>query len=294
MDNLLKNLGATIGSIENIENRLFSVVKKPLITGVNGFNTPELYGTFKEHGSNCFGVVKEGYTPTQPKAIFEAILDGCQAANINPELIRFKEIKDGAKVVFSFPIDTIEFLNARKINDITNLYGQIITGFDGETISAMSIFSDRLVCTNGMRKRVTEFKAGFKNTAGNEGKIAGMLSDILRVIGSIKDVKDMYLHLNSVSVDTKAVEAYIERVSGYNLTEYDELGKKSRTTIDNIRESIEIEISRTGATYFGLFNGFTHYVNHVQNGNDNNDHLYVSAGAKLQDKALTMALEMAN
>ena len=58
-----------------------------------------------------------------------------------------------------------------------------------------------------------------------------------------------------------------------------------------MNKSIELEIGRTGATLFGLYNGLTHYANHEINTKDK-DSVFSGVGSKLIAKAEKVMLEL--
>lgn len=291
--NILENIAKSHQAVQTIENQLFNVVKMPLYTGVDDkFTIENGFGLFKESGGNQLGIVGKDFNASQPKAIFEAFCDASLQSGFDIDKLNYFEMKEGKKIRFSIPIAKVSFKNVRGVEDTTNVILNVQTGFDGNTATSLYLETYRLICTNGMKKTFTEFKAKFRNTNGNEGKIAGMLADVTKCVSQVEKLEEMYIRLNDVKVNQKAVDKYIQAVFGYDLTKYAELGKQSIEIVDKVKECIEWEFKNTGATAFGLFNGITHYTNHFAKGHENKDYLFTEQGARTNDKALKEILVM--
>jgi hypothetical protein len=290
---ILKNISESHKAVQKIENELFNVVKLPLYTGIDDkFTIENGFGLFKENGGTQLGIVGKDFNASQPKAIFEAFCDASLQSGFDIDKLNYFEMKEGKKIRFSIPIAKVSFKNIRGVEDTTNVILNVQTGFDGNTATSLYLETYRLICTNGMKKTFTEFKAKFRNTNGNEGKIAGMLNDVTKCVGQVEKLEELYLKLNKVKVNKVAVDKYIQSVFGYDLTKYAELGKASIDIIDKVKECIEWEFKNTGASAFGLFNGITHYTNHFAKGHENSDYLFTEQGARTNDKALKEILVM--
>jgi hypothetical protein len=232
--NILENIAKSHKAVKNIENQLFNVVKMPLYTGVDDkFTIENGFGLFKENGGTQLGIVGKDFNPSQPSAIFEAFCDASLQSGFDIDELKYFEMKEGKKVRFSIPIAKISFTNVRGVEDTTDVILNVQTGFDGNTATSLYLETYRLICTNGMKKTFTEFKAKFRNTNGNEGKIAGMLADVTKCVSQVDKLEEMYIHLNSVKVNQKAVDKYIQSVFGYDLDKY---------SISKEYENIVIEI----------------------------------------------------
>jgi hypothetical protein len=68
------------------------------------------------------------------------------------------------------------------------------------------------------------------------------------------------------------------------MEKYGEYHPNKQEVIDLINNSIMLEIGRTGSTLFGLYNGTTHYANHVINSEDT-DSVFTGVGSRLIVKA---------
>ena len=284
-----------LANIEKIESQLFDVVKVPLITNLAGFENPTSFATYRENGGLPLGVVGADYSPQQPKTLFPLFLDGmAENDDFDTSKLTYHEMKDGKKIRFSVPVAKVGFKNLRGNFDETIVTLNFQTGFDGQTKTSLYLSTYRMVCANGMKASVTEFSASFKNTKGNQGKALSLVGDINRQLSNVTTLNEMYLAMNKVEVNQTVIDQYIEKVTGYKLADKSDFSTRKLNILTQINESIAIELSRTGNTAFGLFNGITHYTNHVASGHANKDFIYTENGAKINDLALKYALELIN
>jgi hypothetical protein len=168
----------------------------------------------------------------------------------------------------------------------------IQTGFDGLTKTSLYLYTHRLICTNGAKASNTEFQASFKNTKGNQGKVVGLCNDVSKAVSQLDDLKELYKSLDKVQVKQDIVNEYLKKVMDLDIHRSEEWSPRKQNIFDAINESIAIEFQRTGATLFGLYNGITHYTNHVASGHESSDFVFVDNGAKLNDKALAFVSEL--
>lgn len=295
---ILNQLSTEFEAVKNIENRLFEVVQKPLKTGDELFFSPNVFGNYRSTGGNCFGVVGKDYKPQQPKFLLESLSRCIIDAGLDLSKLEYKELRGGAKILFTVPLDPISFVNLRGKDDVTELKLNIMTGFDGLTATSLFLSTYRLICTNGMKASVTEFKSKFKNTTGNTGKIGALCEDVFEAQARSNGLSELLQRLNEVKIDNKRRNEYLTKVLGFNTVEVNELTTRKRNILDKINESVELEISRSGGNLWGLFNGITHYTNHVvksfENETEQTEYLYTATGGTLNDKALAVAMAFAN
>jgi hypothetical protein len=319
--------------LNEVQNRLFNVVLKNLFTDTETMEVPNHFAVFKaiDDKQIALGVIGHNFCPTQPKAIFDAFCDACLANNVKIDKLQFIEMRGGQKVRFRVPIKKISFTNLLGKKDTTEVYLNVQTGFDGATATSLYLETYRMICKNGMKKTFTEFKAKFKNTNGNNGKIAGMIADVSKALSQVKTLNQMYVKLNDVKVDADAVRKYIERVFDYNLEYFDAakeyytkfseennegisqnallklkkqwledngierkdlMAKESVAIVENVYKCIDWEFERAGETAFALFNGITHYTNHVAVNHENPEYIILDQGVRTNDKALKEILTL--
>lgn len=291
MNTILDTIAKDIEKINAIESQLFNVVKVPLITGRDQYETPDAFGIYKENGGAALGVVGKNFEPAQPKLLFDQFVSGIRNnENLSIDGLKFVEMREGSKIRFVAPVGKVGFKNKFGSWDESEIYLNFQMGFDGKTKNSMYLSTLRLICTNGMKKSFTELECQtFKNTKGNSGKAFSLIADIQRQLKQVETIDEMYLAMNKVEIKQADINAYIQKVTGFKLDEV-KVNSKADKIVNAMLESIELEISRTGATAFGLFNGITHYTNHVASSNP--EYIFLDSGLKTNDKALKFALEL--
>lgn len=287
--NILSNISSEIEKFEEIKSQIFNVVKVQLQPNLDGFTAPDAFATYRANGGLPLGVVGKDFTPTQPIQLLEGLLECDQ---IDFTQISYKEMKGGSKIRFEIPLKTIEIKNDRKKGDITDVYLQLQTGFDGQTKTSLYLYTKRLICLNGMKKSFTEFQASFKNTKGNQGKILGLCNDVAKAVNKVDEVKDLYLHLDNIQINQRIINDYVKKVADLDVNLSVDWSTRKRNIYENIMSAIDLEMNRTGSTAFGLLNGITYYTNHLASGSENEDFVFVDSGAKMNDKALDFLMNL--
>lgn len=283
MNNSVENLSGQMENFAKIQAQLETIVKVQLHPNIEGFEIPKSFGIYKESGGKALGVTGDIFIPTQPSLILDSLLD----CDVDLSKLTYHEMKGGSKVRFQIPLRSIEFKNDRKVGDVTDVSLCIQTGFDGLTKTSLYLYTHRLICTNGAKNSQTEFQASFKNTSGNQGKVVGLCNDISKAVRELDTLKELYKNLDKVQVNQQIVNEYLAKVANLDIKRSEEWSSRKRNIFEAINESIALEFGRTGTTLFGLYNGITHYTNHVVTGSDNKDFIFVDNGAKMNDKALS-------
>lgn len=280
-----------------------------IVTNPNGgkpFEAPTVFGIYNANGGQPFGVLGKDYTPQQPTALFDSFVE-CLTTNTDADLtkLNYHAMRDGAKIRFSIPVKDVSFTNKRGKVDESVISLNIQTGYDGYTATSLYLSIYRLICSNGMKANVTEFKSKFKNTYGNVGKIQILCDDVTKALDASDSLTNILVNLNQIEITTKRKNEFIKNVLGYNLKDKSELTTRKLNILEAIEESIATEFSRTGATLWGLVNGFTHYTNHKVKNFDSklmtreqynanvDQYLFTEQGERTNKKVMEVAMAMA-
>lgn len=290
---ILNNLSNEFAAIEKIQNELFEVERVPLIPSIEGYQKPTHYGIYREGGDQLFGVTGKVYRPTQPKDLLASLTESMLESGQPLDKLQYRELKEGKMIRFRYPLGEIKFTNKQGKEDVSEVYANLQTGFDGYTKTSFYVSTFRLICANGMKASVTEFKSSFKNTLGNQGKAVSLLKDLGRIKEQSANLQEFITVLNARKVTQKDVNEFMKRVTGYDFTQYNDLPKQSQNVIDQLNTALEQELERTGRTYWGLVNGITNYTNHYSSADNTEDYIYIDGGKSYNDKAMKVAREMA-
>jgi Domain of unknown function (DUF932) len=274
-----------IKGIEAVRSNLIHAKKIQLHTGMEGFDSPESYGIYRNTGGAPLGVVGRVYEPPDLDLLLMAVEQSVEAcgAGIDISGIEYAELKGGSKVRISIPGFKQE-IKSPMVGDVFNTRLDFMTGFDGLTKTTLSFFALRLWCTNGASNWQKAIDLSFKNTPGNQGKWTMFCDEIFKVLAHTRDYA-LWLGAISKKTYTKAErDAFFTKLLGYNESEYKELTTRKRNILDKINAACAIEEQNTGSNLFGLVQGVTRYTSHELAGG-NMDLLLTDNAAELNKLA---------
>lgn len=291
---VLENITTQFERVEEIKAQLPTIKLLKLHTGLEGFNSPESYGVYKDTGGNALGVVGKIYEPTQPKFLFDNFTNSLIEVGVDLLDIEYTELKGGSKIMFSAPIGSFGYKNLQGKDDEMLMKLNVATGFDGSTKTSMFLSTYRMICANGMKSWKTEFQISFKNTRNNVGKVDLMCNDIVKAMEHKKSYMEFLEYLTKKQITPKEHNEFIKRVTGYDLKEYNDLNTRARNILDKINECVAIEQNDAGNTAWALLNGITRYTNHEvkKTYTDTLDYIYVGQGSNLNELAQQVVNDM--
>jgi len=273
MNEQILNIENTFENVAKVRSQLLTAKKIQLHTGLDGFDSPENFGIYKSTGGPALGVVGKVFEPMDLNFLLDGVVNSlvnCDNSNYNLDQLTYKEYKGGSKVSFEIPSNPIE-IKCKLLGDVYQTKLIFSTGFDGLTKTSLSFSSLRLVCMNGAKSWKSDVQLSFKNTFGNIGKIALFCSEISKVSNDMKQYKKNLESISLVQLNTKQLDEYMTKVTGYNVADYKNLTTRKRNILDRINESIAIEQKNTGNTLYSALQGFTRYTTwNLSEGNQDN------------------------
>lgn len=322
IDDVLTLTSATKKHVANVEKRFYDVVKVPLVPADPRFKASDsVFGIYKGTGEllsrKPLGV---DFLPMQQSEFLNSILYTFSqfGANLDLNTLSFNEYCGGSKIEFRIKTNPFEFVNPKKLKDITELEIVFSTSYDGSKSNKIGLFTRRLVCLNGMTVANLEGELKGRNTLGGKTKILSYCEELANILNATENWKQKMLQLSKRKLSVKEIEAFKLQLFGFNKetlkakeTEAMEQGKsdaqieqkvgKQNEMLKNIEESIALEFQRTGVTAFGLLQGITHYTNHK--GNDvkhiaskteisNDEYIRYYRGAEINNDAQRLVLEL--
>lgn len=252
-----------IVGIDNIRPALIRAKKIQLHTGMEGFDSPDAYGIFRHNGGKALGVTGRVYEPPDLDIFLDLILESVNrcADWLNRDKIEYSEQKDGSKVRISIPGPQLE-IKSPIVGDMVGTRLDFATGFDGLTKTSLSVFSLRLVCTNGAKASRKDMDLAFKNTPGNQGKWALFCDEIVQALADTRRYNEYLNTAAQRKVTQKEINAFFKKLLGYSQEDYKELTTRKRNILDRINQATAIEMQQAGATAYALLNGVTRYTTH--------------------------------
>jgi hypothetical protein len=314
IEEIYKETAKTSKHIESIKAKLFEVVKIPLTTPNSMFKAPEnIFSTYRSNGGKPLSGNKslgKDMIPMQPQEFMDNIIHTVRefGANLDLNTLQFNEFCGGSKIEFRIKMHPLSFKNNKGLQDITNLEVTFSTSYDGSKSNTISLYTERLVCTNGMVRSGLEGVLKGRNTIGGKAKILSYASEVARLVEMTEGFKEHMQKLDKIKLTKKQVEAFKLSLLGYNyqtLSECDksEHHKKQQYEILNLLDKgIQLEFERTGQTAFGLLQGVTYYTNHLAKRSgvatkiepSREEYIRFNQGAKTNEKAQELLFALIN
>ena len=285
MENLLSSIENGASHIEALKSKVFVAKKIQLHTGLEGFNSPEAFGVYKNTGGSALGVVGKVYEPTDLHLFLDAIHHSVLNSGIDLDItkLEYKEYYGGSKVSFVLPFKKYE-IESPMVGDTLATKLCFGTGFDGKTKAYVNFSAFRLWCSNGAKGWQKDIDLSMKNTLSNQAKLLYFTNEVIKAAEGV----DKYVGFlnNSVVKNVKQsdIDTFLTALTGYNVKEYNDLTTRKRNILDSINRAIVTEIQNTGANYFSLLQGITRYTTHDLAKGDEEALLFAHA-SQMSDKA---------
>jgi hypothetical protein len=280
--NSIENGGA---HIESLKAKVFSAKKIQLHTGLEGFNSPEAFGVYKNTGGSALGVVGKTFEPTDLQLFLDAIHHSVLSSGIDLDLtkLEYREYYGGSKVSFVLPYKKFE-IQSPMVGDTLATKLCFGTGFDGKTKAYVNFSALRLWCKNGAKSWKKDIDLSMKNTLNNQAKLLYFTNEVIKAAAQVEDYVGLLNNASKKSVKQSDIDTFLTTLTGYNVKEYADLTTRKRNILDTINRAIAVEIQNTGANYFSLLQGITRYTTHDLAKGDEEALLFAHA-SKMSDEA---------
>lgn len=299
---ILSNIGNTEKRISEIQTRFFKVEKIAMLPSfitlgnVKLENPTDMYGIYDATNGKLLSQKSMGkdFLPLQQQEFLDNILTTIHefGADLDLETLEFRTWGNNAKIEFRVKMYPISFKNDKGLNDITNMHMTFSTSYDGSKSSRIAIFTERLVCLNGMTALKLSGELKGRNTLGGKTKILSYAKEVAEIFNSAEDFRNKMIALDKIKVSASQVEVFKKSLLGYNraslLASEEKSITRKMTILETLETAIDLEMERTGETAFGLLQGVTYYTNHLANTSkkiSNDEYVRHFQGAKTNDKA---------
>lgn len=290
---MLDQIQNQMNHLEAVRNSLYEVKKLQLHTGLEGFNSPSAYATYKSSGGNALGVVGQVYEPIDLYLLMDSLtasFTDC-GTQIKPETLSFREQREGARCQMEVNFQSLEIKGSPMKGDVVDQKLILRTGFDGLTKTSLSFHTKRLWCTNGAASWQKDVELSLKNTVNNHIKLMMFCDEIMKVQGMASDYVDALGRIAANKVGQAQIDAFLTKLTGFDVSTYKDMTTKRRNILDRINESVAIEAQNTGWNEFSLLQGITRYTTHDLCGGDPySDALFYDNAAKISQTAHALLL----
>jgi|TARA_R110000744_G_scaffold22119_2_gene56830 hypothetical protein len=284
MDNLTELLqGLEVGFTNQsaIESKLFEVLDRkseaPNLFLADGtqYEAPKSTDVYRTDTGACLGTVGQIYQSIQPKDFYKAVSEGLTAANLDASNLEYFEHKDGRIISLDLKISQSVFTNRTGLKETSDLSILFKTGFGGSAASAIRVGVNRHICNNACLL-INGKKAMFKHTENMNAKMLITTSAIFNAIDIANNVTEYHQNLDKISVTDNDIRRFKNTMLGIKADTV--ISTKKQNQLDQLSEGMEIEMSRTGKSAYGLLQGTTYYTNHLAKAKVDRDYLHLGTG----------------
>lgn len=261
----------------------------------DGVQIPETYAIRRLDTGRVLGMCGSTWRPV-PNAVKFSLL----APYLDNDLCRIVgvgEVDGGSKVTVVLQISQA-IAEIRKGDEIGSFL-TVTDHFNGRQGLKVNLFSERLICTNGMTQTATLSRAQIKHSRHGEKRLSHHLADFQNVRKQIIETTEKMELLAQRQIPNvdRAVE-YVTRAMDFSAKLKDGkmvLPTRSENTVRDILSRSERTTFGLGkGTWYDLFQGMAEYRTHVQGRSPETrlDSLLHGPGAVASQRDFDLALEM--
>lgn len=263
MENILSKIENSGSHIENLKTKVIKAKKIQLHSGIEGFESPDAYGIYRNTGGAALGVVGSQFMPCDLELFLDAIQHSVLNSGLDVDLTKLKyvEFLGGQKVSFRLPYKNYEIKTPMK-GDTLETDLEFRTGFDGKTKMSIGFLSLRCFCNNGAKNWQKDVDLSLKNTTKNQAKLMYFTNEIITAATQVDNYVELLNMVVKKSVKQSDIDKFLTTLTGYSVKDYTELTTRKRNILDSINKQMAIEIQNTGANWFSVLQGVTRYTTH--------------------------------
>lgn len=335
IDTIFATANASKANLEKVESQLFTVYKTP--NPAFDFTTPEgkiipvqeskqEFRVFTCDGINL-STMKGQFEAMQPKELYDNIISTVHefGADLDLSTLQFRRFSDSKKIEFSIALKPFTFINNKKVLDETNLYVTFSTSYDGSKSSTIALYTQRVVCTNGMVANKLQGTLKGRNIMSGKAKILSYASELAEIINGATEFKEKMEALDKIKLNKAQIEKFKLELLGFNKESLlaNEKDAKSNGKSFGILDSIELGMFKTEnefkelpkdyfsspqfdidfkafkakeyieMTAFEVLQSVTNYTNHIAKiKSDKDENIRFGTGFKLNSKAQELLFEL--
>jgi len=230
IDTILASVNSAEQNLINVENRLFKVIKAP-IPAESYFDeetgktieleaSTEDFNIFTDKGKRL-GVMKGQFEPMQPKELYDNIISTVHefGADLDLSTLSFKTFSGSKKIEFSISLKPFTFINNKKVLDETNLFVTFSTSYDGSKSNTIALYTQRVVCTNGMVANKLQGTLKGRNILSGKAKILSYAKELAEIINGADEFREKMQALDKIKLNRVQIEEFKKKLFKINKAE---------------------------------------------------------------------------
>lgn len=250
------------------------------------YNMTPFFATVNNFTGKALGTVKSKYTVKQNSELLDYILEKIGEGNYDLSLSKCGHFNHGRKVYFY--IKTTYKADWGQEQADTYVYG--LSSHDGSQKLVFGVCNQIHSCSNmfGVLMNDKEKAHIVKHTkAISSIEASNTLEDM--IYKNIRGISNLMKKMQAHSIVNSDIISDVMDIIANSK------GKKLRTPYFNRRKLVEAsvlsEMATKGHTYYGLFNGITHYITHIMESDDNVMNSIAGKGNDISNKAVQLIVK---
>tara|TARA_R110002096_G_scaffold272843_7_gene466607 strand:+ start:200 stop:1099 length:900 start_codon:yes stop_codon:yes gene_type:complete len=224
------------------------------------YNETPFYAVVNDTTGEALGPVRGRYTVMQNDALLNSILDKLEPGSYDLSRSRCGHFNNGKKVFFFIKLLKNMSVNSGTINDDVDLFLYALSSHDGSQRLVYGISTMMHSCSNMFATLMADKDNNHvvKHTKKIEEQNGGFINEL------IKRNTDGLFNLFTIMSNNRPSDEFmykiidiVAKVEGKKRVVKNVLDKRKL-----LKESIDYEYASKGTSYYGLFNGLTHYLTH--------------------------------
>jgi hypothetical protein len=269
IENILGTVNSAKANLDKVENSLFTVYKTPSpsfeYTAPDGkkvtvSESDEEFRVFTCKGKNL-GTMRGQFEPMQPKELFDNIISTVHefGADLDLSTLKFRTFSNSKKIEFSIALKPFTFINNKKVLDETNLFVTFSTSYDGSKSNTIALYTQRVVCTNGMVANKLQGTLKGRNIISGKAKILSYASELADIINGATEFKQKMEALDKIKLNRTQLEQFKITLFTFNKAEL--LDKEDKAKALDLKEGADEKKNLTKAKQkngrsHGILDGF--------------------------------------
>jgi len=245
----------------------FNVSKVPLHTYdvlyPDDYNETRFFATVNDDTGKALGMVKSRYTVLQNNVLLDSILNKLRPDSYNLDESSCGTFNGGRKIYFFIKLNKEIEMNIGNNIDDMSIYLYALSSHDGSQRLVYGVTTKMHSCANMFATLMADKDNNFvvKHTKHINDVNDKMINSLIdRNIAGIKNLFTIMAEHQPNEKFIGSIKDIVAKTDGKK-----KIIQSVKDKRDDLSKSIEHEMMSKGQTFYGLFNGLTHYLTHKHN-----------------------------
>lgn len=282
------------------KSQIWDVIEVPLTHNLGDrYPNPEGKMLVRSDNNKRITITDNNYPVINNKKTYDNLIDAANEIGIKTPTIQFDSAFGGKSTIFQLKIPSV---NIRK--EEIKRWLVTFNSFDKSKSYGTDYLTNPIWCNNQFYSKYRN-AAKIRHIGDMENKLSKFIENFISAYENNQREAEVYKHMAETKWDPEDNEEFVYNLLELNQYEEDpktkdyvidedgnyvemEYSVRTKNKIDNLLDSIDMELSNRGFNQWALYNGITYYTNHVVNRKNKSTYLMFNEGRKLPNRALDL------